>query len=72
VPRTRRLVRESRRFAQIAQLSNPLAVRLRNAMVRNLPARVNERWIESILDVHFEPIRRHQDLPIADATLHRQ
>ncbi len=40
-----------------AQLSNPIAASLRNAMVRKLPASVNERWISSILDVHFEPIQ---------------
>jgi 2-polyprenyl-6-methoxyphenol hydroxylase-like FAD-dependent oxidoreductase len=56
-PRTRRLVRDSRRFGRIAQISNPVAVSLRNALVRNLPASVSERWIDSILDVHFDPVQ---------------
>lgn len=56
LPRTRRLVRYSRRFGRIAQLRNPLAVRLRNTLVRNLPGRINERWIDSILDVHFDRV----------------
>jgi 2-polyprenyl-6-methoxyphenol hydroxylase-like FAD-dependent oxidoreductase len=66
-PRTRRLVRDSRRFARIAQFSHPVAVRLRNTLVRKLPARVNERWIDSILDVHFDPVHlphvRHPERP---------
>lgn len=57
VPRTRRLVRDSRRFGRIAQMRHPLAVRARNALVRNLPPTLSERWLDSILDVRFESVR---------------
>lgn len=56
IPRTERLVRDSRRYARLAQLSNPLAVRLRNALVSKVPRSITDRWINSILDVCFEPV----------------
>jgi 2-polyprenyl-6-methoxyphenol hydroxylase-like FAD-dependent oxidoreductase len=61
IPRTRNLVRQSRRFARIAQLNNPLAVWLRNAVIRGIPSSVRERWIDSILDVRFEAIPALRD-----------
>lgn len=59
VPRTQRLVRYSRRFARLAQVTNPIAIQLRNAVVRNMPKAISERWIDSILDVQFEPLPTH-------------
>lgn len=59
VPRTQRLIRYSRRFGRLAQVTNPVAIRLRNAVVRNMPKAISERWIDSILDVQFEPLPSH-------------
>lgn len=42
-PRTTRIVEQSRRLGQVAQLHNPLLVGLRNAVMRRLPAAVNAR-----------------------------
>jgi 2-polyprenyl-6-methoxyphenol hydroxylase-like FAD-dependent oxidoreductase len=42
-PRTTRIVRQSWQLGQVAQLSHPLLVGLRNAVMRRLPEGVNQR-----------------------------
>ena len=49
LPRTNRLVTLSRRAGAIGQLQHRVAVSLRNAMLRRIPARVQERQLESIV-----------------------
>lgn len=51
IPRTTRIVMTSRRFGQVAQMENPLLCRLRNALLRAIPARVAERQIAWV--THF-------------------
>ena len=65
VPSTQRLVRYSRRFGWLAQVTNPVAIRLRNAVVRNMPNAISERWIDSILDVQFEPVSSNRSRAMA-------
>jgi 2-polyprenyl-6-methoxyphenol hydroxylase-like FAD-dependent oxidoreductase len=55
--RTHRLITQSRRFGRIAQWRNPIAVWLRNFLVKNMPEKAAERQMDSMLNVHFEPIR---------------
>lgn len=45
-PRTTRIVRQSWQLGQVAQLSHPLLVTLRNAVMRRLPASVNARQMQ--------------------------
>ncbi|WP_165903881.1 FAD-dependent monooxygenase [Hymenobacter gummosus] len=45
-PRTTRIVRQSWQLGQVAQLSHPLLVALRNAVMRRLPASVNARQMQ--------------------------
>ncbi|RYU82119.1 FAD-dependent monooxygenase [Hymenobacter persicinus] len=42
-PRTTRIVEQSWQLGRAAQLTNPLLVTLRNAVMRSLPARINEQ-----------------------------
>jgi 2-polyprenyl-6-methoxyphenol hydroxylase-like FAD-dependent oxidoreductase len=53
-PRTREIARYSRRVAKLAQLENPLVVRLRNLLVRAVPKSITERQLHAILDIHLE------------------
>lgn len=51
--RTHAVVKHSRRLGRIAQMSNPLLVKVRNAVARLMPARMNGRFVEFFLDVDF-------------------
>src|SRR5262249_46634564 len=53
--RARKIALASRRVARLAQCENPLAVRLRNFLVRSFPARLSERQLDAILNIHLEP-----------------
>ncbi len=47
-PRTASIVRRSRRVGRVGQLENPLLCRLRDRMLKIIPARVQLRQIEEI------------------------
>ena len=49
-PRTRRIVEQSWQLGRVAQLSNPLLVSLRNAVMRHLPASVNTRQMRFLYE----------------------
>ncbi|MCA1368344.1 FAD-dependent monooxygenase [Bradyrhizobium sp. BRP14] len=57
VGRARRIARESRLYARIAQWRNPLVVPLRNFLVSSIPGRFLDRQLDAVLDVSFDPIR---------------
>lgn len=47
--RTSAIVLQARRLGQVAQWSNPLACRLRDALLRRLPARLQHKQLEEIV-----------------------
>lgn len=49
IKRTRAIVAESRRFGRIAQLENPLAVRMRDALISRVPDRVQLKHLERVV-----------------------
>jgi hypothetical protein len=53
-----KIARESRFSGKVAQLQNPLAVRLRDLLVRAVPERMMERQLVAILDFEPEPMKR--------------
>jgi 2-polyprenyl-6-methoxyphenol hydroxylase-like FAD-dependent oxidoreductase len=48
-PRTEAIVRQSRRVGRIAQLANPVAVGIRDAIVRLVPARTQSAQLEPVI-----------------------
>ena len=58
VARARRIAAGSRFYATIAQWRSPMAVCLRNFVVRRIPERLMDRELESILDCQLESIVR--------------
>lgn len=56
LPRTRKIVNQSWQLGKMSQWENPLLVRLRNGLMKSLPAKLNERQLESLLNVHFQPV----------------
>jgi 2-polyprenyl-6-methoxyphenol hydroxylase-like FAD-dependent oxidoreductase len=52
--RTKKIVSESWRLGRVAQLENPLLVRLRNTVVRATPPRVMEKQLKFLYDVSFQ------------------
>ncbi|MCC2545617.1 FAD-dependent monooxygenase [Hymenobacter sp. BT175] len=54
VARTTAVVNQSWRLGQVAQLENPLLVRLRNAVLRRLPARMGEQQQAFLYNVDFQ------------------
>jgi 2-polyprenyl-6-methoxyphenol hydroxylase-like FAD-dependent oxidoreductase len=48
-PRTEAIVRQSRRVGRIAQLANPVAVGIRDAIVRLVPARTQAAQLEPVI-----------------------
>jgi 2-polyprenyl-6-methoxyphenol hydroxylase-like FAD-dependent oxidoreductase len=57
VDRARRITRESRLYARVAQWRNPVVVGMRNFLVKSIPERFMDRQLDAVLDVTFEPIR---------------
>lgn len=51
--RTALIVNRSWQLGKMAQLANPLAVRLRNTVFRLIPDKLNERQVKALLDVEF-------------------
>lgn len=51
--RTHAIVNRSRSIGQVAQWSNPIAVKLRNGIFRSLPSSLNERQMEELYRVDF-------------------
>ena len=51
--RTQYVTNTSWRIGQMAQLTNPLLIRLRNGLFRRLPSRLNERQLETLYRVDF-------------------
>lgn len=51
--RTRYITNTSWRIGQMAQTTNPLLISLRNGLFRRLPARLNERQLETLFRVDF-------------------
>jgi 2-polyprenyl-6-methoxyphenol hydroxylase-like FAD-dependent oxidoreductase len=51
--RTHYITNTSWRIGQIAQISHPLLISLRNGLFRRLPARLNERQLETLYRVDF-------------------
>ncbi len=52
--RTKKIVSESWRLGRVAQLENPLLIRLRNTVVRATPPRVMEKQLKFLYDVTFQ------------------
>jgi 2-polyprenyl-6-methoxyphenol hydroxylase-like FAD-dependent oxidoreductase len=52
-PRTKTILKLSRRADTAGQLEGKMRTRLRNALVRNLPARVQRRQLQQIVDVEL-------------------
>ncbi|MBA3470521.1 MAG: FAD-dependent monooxygenase [Herpetosiphonaceae bacterium] len=53
IPRTTAIARQSRRIGQIGQWHNPLALRLRELLFRNLPPQLQARQLNRILNHRF-------------------
>ncbi len=53
LPRTHFIVNGSWQMGKIAQLGNPILVRVRNSLFRMIPDRVNEKQMEKVLGVDF-------------------
>jgi 2-polyprenyl-6-methoxyphenol hydroxylase-like FAD-dependent oxidoreductase len=51
--RTHYVIRQSRRLGQVAQLQNRYVATLRNALLRALPARIQNQQMDKILQVDF-------------------
>jgi 2-polyprenyl-6-methoxyphenol hydroxylase-like FAD-dependent oxidoreductase len=49
-PRVDAIVRESRQVGRIAQWQHPLAVRLRDLLISVMPAKVQERRLQAIVE----------------------
>lgn len=56
IARTTRVVEDSRRIGRIAQWQQPLMAAFRNTLLRSMPDFVNEKQLQFLLDVEFEPI----------------
>lgn len=54
IGRTTKIVNASWRLGKIAQLENPLLMRLRNVAIRSTPPRVAERQIKFLQEISFE------------------
>ena len=53
LPRTHYITNSSWRIGQLAQINNPLLTTLRNGLFRLLPARLNQRQLETLYQVDF-------------------
>ncbi|PSR57163.1 monooxygenase [Adhaeribacter arboris] len=53
LPRTHFVTTQSRRAGQIAQIQNPFTAKIRNLVLRALPARFLEKNLKKLLDVQF-------------------
>lgn len=53
VPRTRRIVERSKMIGAMAQWENPIAIVLRNALMRSIPESFNEKQIEQVVRLDF-------------------
>lgn len=58
VPRTHEVVNKSWQLGKIAHWENPIAVSFRNLLLKNLPDSVNERQLNELLNVRFEPVAK--------------
>ena len=56
VPRTHKVVNQSWQLGKMAQWENPLAVGFRNLLLKSMPASVNEKQMDSLLNVEFEKV----------------
>jgi 2-polyprenyl-6-methoxyphenol hydroxylase-like FAD-dependent oxidoreductase len=54
--RTKWVTETSWRLGRIAQWEHPLAIRLRNGLLRMLPASINESQLRRLTDVQFDPL----------------
>jgi 2-polyprenyl-6-methoxyphenol hydroxylase-like FAD-dependent oxidoreductase len=54
--RTRWVIEASRRLGDVAEIDDPLLIRLRNLLLRMMPPSVNERQLARLADVHFETL----------------
>jgi 2-polyprenyl-6-methoxyphenol hydroxylase-like FAD-dependent oxidoreductase len=52
--RTHYIINTSARIGKLAQLENKLACRIRNFLLRSLPARINEKQLEKLNNVQFD------------------
>lgn len=57
VPKARKIIKSSRGFAIIAQWHNPLAVGLRNSLMRTIPTHFIEQQMDKVTNVELEPVR---------------
>jgi 2-polyprenyl-6-methoxyphenol hydroxylase-like FAD-dependent oxidoreductase len=53
IPRTSAIVRQSRRIGQVGQWRNPLALRVRELLLRNLPPQLQARQLDRIVNYQF-------------------
>ncbi len=56
LPRTRKIVEQSRLAGKIAQWENPIAVKLRNLLLKSTPASINEKQMTSLFNVEFDKV----------------
>ncbi|WP_028560867.1 FAD-dependent oxidoreductase [Paenibacillus pinihumi] len=49
IPRTSRVVRQSRRMGRVVQLENPLAIAFRNQLLRRMPGRLQMKQLDWLL-----------------------
>ncbi len=62
VRRAHKIAAGSRFYAAIARWQNPIMVRVRDVMIRNIPERLVERQLGSILDNEIEPLAPNASL----------
>ncbi len=58
IPHAHKIARESRRYARLALVQNPLAAKLRNTVMRSITEWLVGRQLDALLDVEFEPVRQ--------------
>jgi 2-polyprenyl-6-methoxyphenol hydroxylase-like FAD-dependent oxidoreductase len=56
VARTHWITRTSRRIGDVAEWRHPLLITLRNGLFRMMPPAVNERQMQKVVNVQFEPL----------------
>lgn len=57
IPRTQQIVKRSWQLGKLAQWENPLAVRVRDMLMSSVPAEINQRQLQSLLNVQFDRIQ---------------
>ncbi|MFL0361776.1 FAD-dependent monooxygenase [Pseudobacillus sp. 179-B 2D1 NHS] len=53
MPKTKKVINLSWRIGKVAQLDNPFQIKIRNAIMRRLPAKIQENQLESVFHTDF-------------------